>query len=68
MTARSPTNVPASILARLKSVADVRNIPHQNVLGAYARERFLYRLGVALLGTEYVLKGAMLFVLWRGRG
>ena len=66
MTTRNPANIPASILARLKNVAQKMGVPHQNVLGAYARERFLYRLGRSPRGKGYVLKGAMLFVLWRG--
>jgi hypothetical protein len=34
------------------------------LLTRYALERFLYRLGISQYRGEFVLKGAMLYLLW----
>lgn len=61
---RSVTNVAASVRARLYNEARRRNIDFQLMLQRYAAERFLYRIGVSPHRDCFVLKGAMLFVLW----
>ena len=45
MTREATKNLPASIRARLLSLAQSRDEDYQRVLGRFAIERFLYRLG-----------------------
>lgn len=61
---RRPTNVPASVRARLSELARQRRIEFQLVLADFAIERLLYRLGVSDHAERFVLKGATLFKLW----
>lgn len=61
---RSVTNFAASVRARLSTEAKRRNTDFQLILQRYAAERFLYRIGVSHHRHRFVLKGAMLFVLW----
>jgi hypothetical protein len=58
------TNVAASVRARLLQDARGRKADFQLVLQRYVVERLLYRLGESDLRDRFVLKGAMLFVLW----
>ena len=71
MTARrSPTNVAASVRARLSDLARRQGVEFQLVLAEFAIERLLYRLGVSDHAERFVLKGATLYKLWsaaRGR-
>jgi predicted nucleotidyltransferase component of viral defense system len=59
-------NTAASIRARLLSLAQSKAEDYQRVLGRYAVERFLYRLGRSPYRDKFVLKGATLFTLWTG--
>jgi hypothetical protein len=62
---RSVTNFAASVRARLSTEeAKRRNTDFQLILQRYAAERFLYRIGVSQHRDRFVLKDAMLFVLW----
>lgn len=61
---RSARNIPASIRARLSALSIERREDFQLVLQRYAAERLLYRLGESRYRDRFVLKGAMLFVLW----
>jgi predicted nucleotidyltransferase component of viral defense system len=56
----------ASIRARLLSLAQSKGEDYQRVLGRYAIERFLYRLGRSPYRDKFTLKGATLFTLWTG--
>lgn len=64
MTNRRPTNVAASVRARLLSRSRETGEDFQFLLQRYAGERFLYRLGQSVHRDRYILKGAMLFALW----
>jgi predicted nucleotidyltransferase component of viral defense system len=57
----------ASIRARLLSLAQASGEDYQRVLGRFAIERFLYRLGNSSHRDRFVLKGATLFTLWTGK-
>ncbi len=57
-------NLPASIRARLKNVADARKQDFNLVLTHYGLERLLYRLSVSPHANSFLLKGALLFSLW----
>ena len=59
-------NPAASIRARLLSLSQEKGEDYQRVLGRFAIERFLYRLGTSLYRDRFVLKGATLFTLWTG--
>jgi len=59
-------NTAASIRARLLSLAQSKGEDYQRVLGRYAIERFLYRLGLSPYRDKFALKGATLFTLWTG--
>jgi predicted nucleotidyltransferase component of viral defense system len=52
---------------RLLSIAADRREDFNSVLARYVAERFLYRLTRTRHGKRFVLKGAMLFILWLGR-
>ena len=64
MTKRIPTNVAASVRQRLLNHAKDRNEDFNFVLGRFAAERLLYRLSVSEHAATFVLKGALLFLLW----
>ncbi len=61
---KQPTNVAASVRARLQNLSRQRGAEFQLVLSDFAIERLLYRLGVSRHADDFVLKGAMLFKLW----
>lgn len=58
-----PTNVGASVMARLLNRTHVTGEDYQVTLGSYCTERFLYRLGVSVRRDRFVLKGATLLRL-----
>lgn len=64
MTKRIPTNVAASVRQRLLNHAKDRNEDFNFMLGRFAAERLLYRLSVSEHAATFVLKGALLFLLW----
>jgi predicted nucleotidyltransferase component of viral defense system len=59
-------NTAASIRARLLTLAQSKGEDYQRVLGRYAVERFLYRLGQSPYRDKFAIKGATLFTLWTG--
>jgi predicted nucleotidyltransferase component of viral defense system len=63
-SARRPTNVAASVRARLLDLSRHNGVEFQLVLAEFAIERLLYRVGVSPYAEQFVLKGAMLFKLW----
>lgn len=66
MTREPAKNSAASIRARLLALAQSRGQDYQRVLGRYAIERFLYRLGRSPYRDGFAIKGATLFTLWTG--
>jgi hypothetical protein len=66
MTKKEPTNVAASIHARLLNEARAQNRPFNELLQYYAMERFLYRLSRSPHREWFVLKGALMLQLWGG--
>ncbi len=67
MTREPRKNTAASIRARLLSLAQSKGEDYQRMLGRYAIERFLYRLGRSPYRDKFALKGATLFTLWTGQ-
>ena len=66
MTREKGKNTAASIRARLLALAQNKGEDYQRVLGRYAIERFLYRLGRSPYRDKFAVKGATLFTLWTG--
>ncbi len=59
-----PTNLPASVSARLRNIARERRVNLELILRRYALERLLVRLSLSSYRERFVLKGAMLFTAW----
>lgn len=66
MSLRPVKNRAASVRQRLLNHARKHEEQFQVVLGRYAVERFLYRLDQSTHRDRFVLKGAMLFLVWDG--
>lgn len=66
MTHDSPSDLGASVSARLKNLAIATKTDFQSVLTRYANERLLHRLSVSHHNDTFVLKGATLFTVWSG--
>lgn len=63
---KTVTNRGASIRAKLLDHARTTKQEFQFVLDRWAAERFLFRLGRSTLRERFILKGATLFLIWRG--
>jgi hypothetical protein len=61
-----PTNLAESVRQRLRNLSSTDGEDFQRVLTRYAGERLLYRLTSLSLGDQFVLEGALLFVVWEG--
>lgn len=60
----SPTNIAASVRARLLNVAKAQGADSDLILTQFGLERLLYRLSVSPYAERFLLKGALLFNLW----
>jgi hypothetical protein len=60
MTRDKPTNLVASVLAKLRNNSLSAGLPFQQVLQQYAIERFLYRVSKSTHAQTVILKGALL--------
>ena len=58
------TNLPASVLARLKNLARERGEVFNEVFTYYVLERFRYRLAKSAHCDRFVLKGALVMLTW----
>jgi len=66
MTREPAKNTAASIRVRLLALAQSKGQDFQRILGRFAIERFLYRLGNSTYRDRFAIKGATLFTLWTG--
>ena len=66
MSREPARNLAASVRGRLLTLAQEKGEDYQRILGKYAVERFLFRLGRSEHRDRFVLKGAWLFTLWMG--
>ena len=57
-------NLPASILARLLTLARQRGDDYSLLLNRFAMERLLARVSTSPYADRFLLKGALLFALW----
>ncbi len=62
--AKPPTNIAASVRARLLNVARQSNQPFDVLLTRFVHERLLYRLSRSQHADRFILKGAMLLTTW----
>ena len=67
MTKERPQNIPSSVRQRLQMQARHRMEEFHFILTRYAVERLLYRLTSSPHRDIFVLKGAMLFLVWTGQ-
>jgi len=58
------TNIPASILSRLKNQSEILGRPFAEILQYYVMERFLHRLSKTKYAEKFILKGGLLFYVW----
>src|ERR1700690_3349635 len=65
MTKRAITNQAASVHQRLLNLAKGSGRPFNELLQYYAIERFLYRLSISKYRNQFVLKGALMLMVWR---
>jgi len=65
MTRRPLRNVAASVHKRLLNLAQSTGRPFNELVQYYAVERFLFRLSKSRHGERFVLKGALMLLVWR---
>jgi predicted nucleotidyltransferase component of viral defense system len=64
VTRSRPTNIVASIQARLVERSRALGVEHQLTLARFGGERLLYRLSKSEFADTFILKGAALLLLW----
>ncbi len=64
MNPRGLTNIAASIRQRLLNLSKERGEPFNLLLDRFGAERLLYRLSVSPHADRFLLKGALLFLVW----
>ncbi len=65
MSERETNTLAASVKQRLLNRAQQDRVDFNLLLVRYATERLLFRLSVSPFASDFFLKGAMLFVLWK---
>ncbi len=65
MTDKPIKNIAASVRQRLTNNAKETGRPFQEVFQYFAMERFLYRLSRSPHADKFILKGALMFAVWR---
>ncbi len=58
-------NIEASVRALLQNKAKETNRPFAEVLQYYGMERFLYRFSRSEYADKFILKGALMFMVWQ---
>jgi len=64
---RNKKNIAHSIFQRLLNRAKTNKEDFNLMLSRYGMERFLYRLSVSPYNDRFILKGASLFLVWKGQ-
>jgi hypothetical protein len=68
VSAKNPTNLAASIRQKLLNHAKTTRQDFQRVIDGYAIEGILDRLANSAYADRFLLKGALLFAVWKGLG
>jgi predicted nucleotidyltransferase component of viral defense system len=58
-------NIQASVRAQLQNKAREANRPFAELLQYYGMERFLYRFSRSKYAEKFILKGALMFMVWQ---
>lgn len=61
-----PRNLAASVANRLRERSRQLGEDHQYVLMRYGVERLMYRLSQSRYAEDFIVKGAMMFLVWAG--
>jgi len=61
-------NLAASIRQRLLNKAHTTARPYNELIQYYTIERFLYRLSQSTYADKFILKGALMFLIWEAPG
>lgn len=64
MSRKTPHNIAASVRQRLLNKARADGRPFNELLQYFAMERFLYRLSKSSYAQKFVLKGALMLIVW----
>jgi len=67
MSQHNNKNVAHSIFQKLLSRARINKEDFNLLLSRYGMERFLYRLSISPHKNRFILKGASLFLVWKGQ-
>ena len=67
MSPAGKKNTGHSVFRRLLNLAKTHGEDFNLLLSRYGVERLLYRLGLSLHADRFVLKGASLFLVWKGQ-
>jgi hypothetical protein len=65
MSQKNIKNIAASVRQKLLNKSKELSQPFNELLQYYGMERFLYRLSASKYQDKFVLKGALLFTVWR---
>jgi len=65
MTRKHPVDLAASVHRRLLNIGLDTGDSLDLLFSRYAIERLLYRLSLSPYANQFVLKGALLFVVWQ---
>jgi hypothetical protein len=65
MSRERPTNLAASVADRLLQRTRITGEDHQLLLTRYGLERLMYRLSLSEAADQFVVKGALVFLVWR---
>ncbi len=67
MSRENRKNIAHSVFQRLLNRAKANREDFNLLLSRYGMERFLYRLSASLYHDRFILKGAGLFLVWKGQ-
>jgi hypothetical protein len=67
MSRNEKHNMAHSVFQRLLNQAKTREIDFNLLLSRYGMERFIYRLSISPYNENFILKGASLFLVWKGQ-
>lgn len=67
MSKKLKSNVAHSVFQRLLNQAKADRVDFNLLLTRYGMERFIYRLSTSAHSDEFILKGASLFLVWKGQ-
>lgn len=67
MSRNEKRNMAHSVFQRLKNQAKDRETDFNLLLSRYGMERFIFRLSISPYNEQFILKGASLFLVWKGQ-